>query len=71
MSEDDQKTEIMKALYASGCSLREIGRRLNCDKATVKRKLLKAGVTFNESGGDGCAPVETDLLNAELSALFE
>lgn len=71
MSEDDQRTEVMKALYAGGCSLREIGRRLNCDKATVKRKLLKAGVSFNENSGDGCAPVETDLLNAELSALFE
>lgn len=71
MSEDDQRTEVMKALYAGGCSLREIGRRLKCDKATVKRKLLKAGVTFSDNGGDGCAPVETDLLNAELSALFE
>ena len=71
MSEGDQKTEIMKALYASGCSLREIGRRLNCDKATVKRKLLKAGMTFEERTGDRYAPVRSELINEELSALFE
>lgn len=38
----------IKNLYQSGSSLRQIGKILNCDKSTVKRKLIKMGIQIRK-----------------------
>lgn len=40
--------EAMEEYYKKGKSLREIAKRLHCDKSTVKRRLIKMGVTIRE-----------------------
>lgn len=41
----------MKELYEQGCSLRTLGARFNCDKNTVKQRLLEMGVQLRVNNG--------------------
>lgn len=39
---------IMKAEYENGMSLRMLAEKYKCDKSTIKRRLIKMGVTIRE-----------------------
>jgi len=51
---------MMKSKYERGVSLRELAKIFNCDKSTVKRRLIKMGVTIRDKGGDDNAPPNTN-----------
>lgn len=51
---------IMKSEYERGVSLRELAKLFNCDKSTVKRRLIKMGVTIRNKGGDDNTPPNTN-----------
>lgn len=42
------EAEMMKTSYEQGTSLRKLAEDFNCDKSTVKRRLIKMGVTIRE-----------------------
>lgn len=45
---DKQRCLSMRDLYQAGMSLRKIGEIYGCDKSTVKRNLIKMGVTIRK-----------------------
>lgn len=46
------KAYNMKRDYEHGTSLRELAKVYGCDKSTIKRRLIKMGVTIRGKGGD-------------------
>ena len=48
MGLDPYDVERMKREYESGASLRQLAKTFHCDKSTVKRRLIKMGVTIRE-----------------------
>lgn len=42
------EAEMMKTSYEKGVSLRKLAEDFNCDKSTIKRRLIKMGVTIRE-----------------------